>query len=63
MEGAGVGFAANRAAVPFVEIRAISNIAGVADRARWDKAKACDTLTQDGWKALNALLSAQWPTR
>jgi futalosine hydrolase len=36
MEGAGVGLAAMRAGVPFVEIRVISNLAGDRDRQQWD---------------------------
>lgn len=45
MEGAGVGLAAAYLGLPFVEVRAVSNLVGIADRDRWDKGAALDALS------------------
>lgn len=45
MEGFGVATAASQAGVPFAEIRAISNLVGVRDRASWRLAEALAALT------------------
>ena len=44
MEGFGVLRAAERAGVPAVEVRAVSNEVGEADRSRWDVAGALGTM-------------------
>jgi futalosine hydrolase len=46
MEGFGVLRAAERAGVPAVEVRAVSNAIGEADRSRWDVAGALAALEQ-----------------
>jgi futalosine hydrolase len=56
MEGAGVAAAATLHGVPFVEIRAISNLVGPRDRAAWRIADACAALRQ----AFLAM-RGQWP--
>jgi futalosine hydrolase len=44
MEGAGVALAAQRAAVPFGELRAVSNLVGPRDRAGWQLGPALTAL-------------------
>jgi futalosine hydrolase len=44
MEGAGVLAAALAHAVPFAEVRAVSNVVGRRDRAAWDLPRAFDAL-------------------
>lgn len=44
MEGAGVALAAQRAAVPFGELRAISNLVGPRDRTNWQLGPALAAL-------------------
>jgi futalosine hydrolase len=46
MEGFGVAAAANRAGVPFAEIRAISNVIGKRDPSTWNMRGAFDALAQ-----------------
>ncbi len=57
MEGFGVLRAAARAGVPAVEVRAVSNAIGEADRARWDRDGALTALAG----ALPALVAAVDP--
>lgn len=57
MEGFGVLRAAERAGVPAVEVRAVSNELGERDRARWDVAGALEALE----RSLPALLGSVGP--
>jgi futalosine hydrolase len=54
MEGFGVLRAAERAGVPAVELRAISNALGEPDRSRWDLDGALEALE----RAMPVLLEA-----
>jgi futalosine hydrolase len=48
MEGFGVASAATMAELPFVEIRAISNVVGPRDRESWRIGEALDVLATVG---------------
>lgn len=56
MEGFGVLRAAERARVPAVEVRAISNEIGEADRSRWQLGAALDALEDALPKAVRAVV-------
>jgi futalosine hydrolase len=57
MEGAGVYAAARAHGVPFLEIRAISNVVGPRDRDAWEIPRALDALG----RAFAGLAAAPWP--
>ena len=59
MEGFGVLRAAALAGVPALELRAVSNVVGEQDRARWDVAGAVTALGAAGRRVLAALQERQ----
>ena len=58
MEGFGVLRAAERAGVPAVEVRVVSNEIGEEDRSRWQLGLALDTLEDALPKIVRALVDA-----
>lgn len=56
MEGAGVAAAAQRAGVPFAELRTVSNLVGPRDRDSWQLGAALAALTA----AFDAALAEPW---
>jgi futalosine hydrolase len=63
MEGAAAAAVAARLAVPFAELRAVSNIVGERDRARWDLRGAVRAASDAAWSAVAALPADPWWTQ
>ncbi len=55
MEGAAAAQTADRLGVPFAELRAVSNVVGERERARWDLVGAVRVVTEATSAALRAL--------
>jgi futalosine hydrolase len=63
MEGAAAAHTARALGVPFAELRAISNVVGERDKARWDLRGAVRTAGDAGLRALRALArDPRWHT-
>ena len=54
MEGVGAALACARLGLPFGEVRGVSNVAGVRDKAAWEIGRAIDAATSALLVALRA---------